>query len=89
MSFLVFAIELAIMKSDIGEVISMDQKKIDDAILMHKSRDVKKGEHNFSFHTREGIITLQVNEEHYYKNLIGEVGTLHIHDNKMISFETE
>lgn len=67
----------------------MKQRKIDDAILMHKSRDVKKGEHNFSFHTREGIITLQVDEKIYYKNIIGEMGTIHMDDNKMISFETK
>lgn len=64
----------------------MDQKTIDNAVLIHKTREASNDIFMFTFQTREGIMTVYVDEDQYSKPMIGDSGVLEMINDTLISF---
>ena len=64
----------------------MDQKTIDNAVLIHKTREASNDIFKFTFQTREGIMTVYVDEDQYSKPMIGDSGVLEMINDTLISF---
>ena len=64
----------------------MDQKTIDNAVLIHKTREASNDIFKLTFQTREGIMTLYVDEDQYAKPMVGDSGVLELINDTLISF---
>ena len=64
----------------------MDQKKIDNAVLIHKTREASNDIFKLTFQTREGILTVYVDEEQYAQPTVGDCGSLEMINDTLISF---
>lgn len=64
----------------------MEQKKIENAVLIHKSRDASNDIYKLSFQTKEGIMTLYVDQDQYVHPTVGDCGPLEMIGDTLISF---